>query len=652
MNRWKQFSFVWLVILAAYFPLRGDAVSDIPENIVVMRHQLEKAKGRERVLLLSKLSEALLGRSVGESLDNAQRALDLARKLNDPGLEATALAQVGRAQCAGGNHRIALQTFQELLALQKNRKDEKGIAYALNRVGFALTDLSRYDEALSHYRDALKRARDIDDKKTIASTLNEMGVTYWYKGDVDSALPQFQEAHQMYARMGDEQNAAMADINIGLLFHEAGMLPDAISHYTESLKIFRELGLREGIGTAYINLCAAYKDQGLLPEALSSAKKALEELQATGDKQAVADANASIGSILFSQGKRDEVEPYLRRALDAYSSLGIQSGEADSLDQLGQLYVALGNKAGGKQLLKKAFEIYSGIKAKREAAKVSKRLSHIYEEDGDYEESLHYANQYLFYSEKSRESVEKLKLQYEKERLQNLKELTLREKKIGVLEAKRNRLIQFFLISFLGIVLLILWILYHSFKSKKNANELLNTLNLRLRIQSRTDTLTGLPNRRSMIDELEVECSRYDRNESDFTLLMVDIDDFKEINDTCGHEAGDEVLKAVSQVFQENVRQADSVCRWGGEEFLFLFRDTDIDGAVIVAEKILEEVAGTTVSMDESRLTVTVTIGVSSFANAGADITQAISRADQAMYDGKAAGKNRVCTASGRVSNV
>ena len=640
---------MFLLIAAPYSPLQGGAASNIPDDIAVMKHQLDKAQGKERVQLLSKLSSALLGRSVAESLEHAQNALVEARKLNDPGLEATALGQVGKAQCAGGNYKIALQTFQELLGLEKKREEQKGIAFALNRIGFALTDLGRFDEALSYYGDALKLARNIGDKKTIASTLNEMGVTYWYKGDVDSALPQFQESYQMYVRMGDEQNAAMAGINIGLLFHEAGMLPDAIAQYNASLKIFRKLKHREGIGTAYINLCAIYKDQGRLSEALSSAKKALGELEATGDKQGVADANASIGAILFSQERLSEVEPYLRNALNAYSSLGIQSGEADSLDQMGRLYVALGKREGGKRFLEKAFKIYSDIKAKREAAKVSRRLSHLCEEDGNYRESLHYANLYLFYSEKSRESVEKLKLQYEKERLQNLKELTLREKKIAELEAKRNRLIQLFLVMFLGIVLLILWILYRSFKSKKNANELLNTLNRRLRIQSRTDTLTGLPNRRSMIDELEVECSRYDRNQVDFALLMADLDDFKEVNDTCGHEAGDEVLKAVSRVFQENVRQVDSVCRWGGEEFLFLLRDTDIDGGSTLAEKIRDEVATSIVSIDGNRRSVTVTIGVSSYLNAGTDIMMAISQADQAMYAGKLAGKNRVVLADSKM---
>ncbi|NOY22495.1 MAG: GGDEF domain-containing protein [Acidobacteria bacterium] len=645
MRRWDGFLFVFLLISFCTTQVPAENAGDLPKDIVQMKRQLKTVQGDKRAQLLSRMSDAFLGRSVKESLGYANQALELARKLNRQDLEVVALSQVGKAQCAGGEYKRAFQIFKNLLNLQEKRRDRKGIAYAMNRIGFALTDLGRYDEALANYRNALKLAREVNDTRTIASTLNEMGVTYWYKGDVDNALPEFQNAYRMFVKLGDRKNAAMAGINIGLLFHEAGMLQEAIVKYKESLRIFRDMGHREGIGTAYINLCSAYRDQHQLPEALAAAKEARQEFQVSGDKQGLADANASIGAILFLQGKRIGVEPYLEKALASYRTLGNRNGEADICGQLARLYLALGKRGKGTEYLKKSFEIYSDIKAKREAAEISRQLSHVFEEDGNYKEALHYANLFLFYGRKSRQSVDKLKVQYEKERLENQKELALQEQKIAELKAKKNRLIQFFMAIFLGVVLLILWILYRSFKAKKNANELLSTLNRRLRIQSRTDTLTGLPNRRSMLAVLDVESSRYERNQIDFALLMADIDDFKEINDTYGHAAGDEVLKTISLVFQSYVRQTDSICRWGGEEFFFLLRDTDIEGATILAEKIRKEVAGTVIAFNENELLVSVTIGVSSYRNANKDIALAISEADHAMYDGKAAGKNRVVLA-------
>jgi len=377
----------------------------------------------------------------------------------------------------------------------------------------------------------------------------------------------------------------------------------------------------------------------------------LKKFQATGDKQGLADANASIGAILFSQGKLSEMEPYVKKALATYRMLGIRNGEANLYGQLGQLYLKIGKHKKARDYLRKAFDIYSDIKSKREAAEISKQLSKLYEEDGNYKEALHFSNLYLYYGEKSRQSVDKLKLQYEKERLRNEKERLDHEKKIAELKEKRDRLIQIFMAIFLGIVLLILWILYRSFQAKKNANRLLNRLNGRLRIQSSTDTLTGLPNRRNMLEALDVEMSRYERSKEDFALLMADVDDFKEINDTFGHEAGDEVLKALSRIFQHCIRQSDSVCRWGGEEFLFLLRDTDMKGGSTLAEKIRNEVATAEISTNGNERPVTVTIGVSTYESAGDDLAMAISQADQAMYDGKAAGKNKVSTASGRMEN-
>ncbi len=620
----------------------GEITENSPKAVSEMKEKLTAAKGEERIALLSGLSEALLGRSVKESLDYANQALDLSRKLGNRQLEAAALGQLGKAQCAGGNYKTAFETFNRLLVLEKSRGDKKGIAYALNRIGFALTDLGRYDEALNFYRRSLKLADEIGDIHTIASSLNEMGVVYWYKGEVDNALPEFHKAYKMFVKLGDRKNAAMTGINIGLLYHEAGMLSDAIAKYKESLKIFRELKHREGVGTAYINLCSAYRDLHQLTRALSAAKKALTEFQITGDKQGLADANASIGAILFLQGKRQEVEPYVRKALDSYRALGIRNGEADLCGQMARLYLAMGQRAKGEAYMRKAFEIYSNIKSKREAAEMSRQLSHLYEEDGNYREALHFANLFLFYGEKSRKSVAKLRSQYEKEKIQNQQERLKQQKKIAALKERKNRLIQLFMVVFLGIVLLILWILYRSIKAKKRANELLSSLNRQLQIQSRTDALTGLPNRRSMLEALEQERLRYERNKIDFALLMADVDDFKEINDNYGHDAGDAVLKKISDVFRHYVRQSDGVCRWGGEEFFFLLRDTDIQGAQKVAEKIRKGVAEAVISWRGKNLKVTVTIGVSSFSASGRDIQQAIRHADHAMYAGKKAGKNRV----------
>jgi diguanylate cyclase (GGDEF)-like protein len=121
---------------------------------------------------------------------------------------------------------------------------------------------------------------------------------------------------------------------------------------------------------------------------------------------------------------------------------------------------------------------------------------------------------------------------------------------------------------------------------------------------------------------------------------MADIDDFKKVNDTYGHECGDEILIIVSEIVSNNVREQDYVCRWGGEEMLVLLK-TDKDTAVSVAERICKEVSENAVEYKGENVGVTLTLGVSQYQN-GENIRTIIDRADKNLYYGKNHGKNQV----------
>ncbi len=155
------------------------------------------------------------------------------------------------------------------------------------------------------------------------------------------------------------------------------------------------------------------------------------------------------------------------------------------------------------------------------------------------------------------------------------------------------------------------------------------------------DYLTGLYNRRFMMERIKIEKSRSKRNSFPMGLLMADIDGFKNFNDKYGHDCGDIVLKAVSKVMSESVRDQDSVGRWGGEEFIFLLPETDVNGTVTVGEKIRKAVENLNVEYNEEDLNVTITIGAYIF-DVDVEIEESIRRVDEALYKGKRNGKNRV----------
>jgi len=163
----------------------------------------------------------------------------------------------------------------------------------------------------------------------------------------------------------------------------------------------------------------------------------------------------------------------------------------------------------------------------------------------------------------------------------------------------------------------------------------------------RKDELTGLYNRRYFFERLDREiyrCRRYDRT---ISLLMIDIDHFKEYNDNFGHLRGDQALKKVARVLESNLRQIDVVCRYGGEEFLVLLPETSKDKAAIVGEKLRKAVEVVDFNKDIPRLSscsLTITIGVSGVPDDANEAILALDMADKALYLGKARGRNQVCT--------
>ena len=160
---------------------------------------------------------------------------------------------------------------------------------------------------------------------------------------------------------------------------------------------------------------------------------------------------------------------------------------------------------------------------------------------------------------------------------------------------------------------------------------------------SRTDGLTGLPNRRHLMETLEKEVRRAKRNERPFSLLMVDVDHFKRYNDTFGHLAGDEVLKRLAQVLTAAIRTADYAARYGGEEFTVVLPETPLESALEVAERIRAKMEEQQFGPDGAGR-VTLSIGGAEHPADGNTVEAVTSAADAALYAAKEYGRNRVVT--------
>jgi len=172
----------------------------------------------------------------------------------------------------------------------------------------------------------------------------------------------------------------------------------------------------------------------------------------------------------------------------------------------------------------------------------------------------------------------------------------------------------------------------------------LEEMNRQLDRASRTDSLTGLYNRRHMEERIHEEYLRFGREGGVFSIVVADVDYFKEVNDRYGHDAGDDLLEQLSADIVRSVREYDTVARWGGEEFLLLLPGRGLEAAGAVAERIRSVVEARRYSCGTASLSVTLTLGVGC-PRPGDALADVFKRADDALYEGKRAGRNRVVAA-------
>jgi diguanylate cyclase (GGDEF)-like protein len=158
-----------------------------------------------------------------------------------------------------------------------------------------------------------------------------------------------------------------------------------------------------------------------------------------------------------------------------------------------------------------------------------------------------------------------------------------------------------------------------------------------------TDGLTGLNNHRTFQERLKEETERARRFNTTISLLMIDIDHFKVFNDTYGHVKGDEVLKRVACIVQENIRTIDFAARYGGEEFAVILPQVSFEGAMVVAERIRMAAEAHVMKLNGDKAVVTLSVGVATYPEDASSKDALIESADKALYLAKRTGRNRVC---------
>ncbi|MEH6617590.1 MAG: diguanylate cyclase [Porticoccus sp.] len=197
-----------------------------------------------------------------------------------------------------------------------------------------------------------------------------------------------------------------------------------------------------------------------------------------------------------------------------------------------------------------------------------------------------------------------------------------------------------FLLAYLVLAWISFMVEYVRYQTRQRFQEARENLNH----QARTDELTGLANRRGFKEYLGESEQRRESGKGLFAVIIGDLDNFKQINDEYGHDVGDFVLQEIGHTLKKLVRTEDLVVRWGGEEFLILMADTDLKGAEVLAEKIRQDIASTSVAVEGGQVAVTMSLGVDAQKPQG-DLYFTLGSADRAMYEAKRRGRDCVVAA-------
>ncbi len=558
--------------------------------------QLEQSSGKKKIQILNQLSEKYRYIDPQKSVKFSEIAVDLSTEENLSLLKSQALNNCAIGNYYLGNYHIAIEKYQEALELNLQMWNETEIARSYNNLGLVYRKLGKFDLSLEYNLKSLDLEKKNDNKLGIAQSICNIGNLYFEMSNFDKSLEYYQECLLAYEEL--QNSEGMADVlnNIGTVYDEEHRYDIALDYYLNSLDYELKLEDKTGIATTSNNIGLTYYNLQLYDKALE----------------------------------------YLNWSLNLTLEIGEKYGIANSYINLGKTYLALGDLSKSLNNIRNGLSISSQIEALDLMMASYDLLSEIYTELQDFDKALEnyklYTKQRELLFENNKDKFARIQEQYDHMQM---------EKEIGALQVKiKNYLDIIIILSILiSTILIVSLITRNRFKNKEiRRQELIND---QLRELAQTDHLTNLANRRGMLEKIQHERHRFERNNNPFSLILGDIDEFKKVNDQFGHACGDFVLSSLSNLFVSILRKQDMVGRWGGEEFIMLLPETELDDARSLAEKIRQRVENNTFYYKGSHIGITVTFGVAVFDKIE-DIEKTIKRADEAMYEGKDLGKNCV----------
>jgi len=433
-----------------------------------------------------------------------------------------------------------------------------------------------------------------------------LGYAYRNQDDITAARSHFQNAREEARRLGDLRYEILSMNELGNLLVMEKKPDAAMKIKQEALERARKIKDDYLVSVCLHDIGYALILGKEYSRALKIYRSIVQRETALDNPRAINMANLNIAYIYSEMGRRREALELAEQSLESVRRNQLGELEPKSLEQVIDLLERQGRHA--------------------EALKRQKELTEL--NDRKFRREL---------ERKLTEIRDRHRLMEQESEIRILRQ----DKEIRSLQLGRQRILILSMIGLAFFLFLLAVLAFFGYRAKRRANRNLEVLNRRLDELSRHDALTKLSNRRDMMEKLQILKARADREGSALSMLMIDMDHFKSINDTWGHEQGDKMLQAVARALRERIRGQDLLARWGGEEFLVALADTPREGAMQAAEQLRRAVETKALPVNGNKVSVTITIGVAQY-QPQEDLQAAITRADDQLYKGKRAGRNRV----------
>jgi diguanylate cyclase (GGDEF)-like protein len=650
----------------------------------------------------------ILERDAGQrekALENQLKALKLRQELGDKQAIAASLNSLGISYKNLGDNHLALEYYHRALQIREEQGDKQAIAALLNNMGIVYRNLGERAKALEIFLRALHINEELGDKQGIAFLSNSLGNLYVDLGQNDKALEAYQRTLTLSEEMGDKKSLTGTLSNIGLVYQNLGKHEKALELQFKCLQIARETGDQRSTAQALTNIGSAYKSLAQYDKALDYTKQALTMQESLASKSSILILLENLGTIYSKAGRHKEGIENLNKALQLAESSGLKTHVKNIYNDLWQAYRESSDYKSSLESHIKLSEINREISS----ADSEKRLAELqvqYETEKKQKaiqlltrdkqiQALELLHQQDSINQLQRDTeVKLLSIQAKEQELavlerdkqiQNLEltksqdEADKRARQIELLEKDkvlqshlRNSLIGGF--AFTTMLVVVIANLYRL--KKKSATRLqhkneeitrqketleqqakeIERVNLELEEAALNDPLTGLKNRRFYSQIIGTETAKVKRSyqpesvlgdEQDIIFCLLDIDNFKQINDLYGHDAGDFVLVETACRLQSVIRKSDHLLRWGGEEFLALTHESKRTEGQFLAERLVRIICDKPFTLPcKEVIQVTVSVGWAAYPwhKEPSDIstTEEILRvADRALYFAKQTGKNR-----------